>query len=381
MLRAHKIALSPTPEQANYFARGCGTARFAWNWALQQWNEQYEAGGQPTEAELRKQLNAIKRQQFPWMVEVTKWAPAVAIQNLGKAFARFFAGLGQRPRFKKKGVHDSFFAGASDGSFRCEGKTIHLPKVGAVKMRQELRFEGRLISATVSRRAGRWFVAILVDIPHSPPPRESQACAGVDLGINRLATCSDGTVFDNPRPLQAALKRLRRLGRRLSRKRRGSRNRHKARQRLERLHYRVANIRQNALHIATTAIVRAFAVVVLEDLNVKGMAANHCLARAILDVGLYEFRRQLTYKAEWHGTRLVVADRWFPSSKRCHVCGQVLAELPLEVRQWTCPVCAAVHDRDHNAASNLEWFASTAGQAGIHAWGDRSPAPRTVLGV
>src|SRR5260370_40097936 len=220
MLRAHKIELAPTKEQANYFARACGTARFAWNWALQQWNEQYQAGGKPTEADLRKQLNACKRQEFPWMLEISKWALAVAIQNLGKAFARFFAGQGRRPRFKKKGVHDSFFAGASDGSFRCEGKVIHLPKVGAVKMRQELRFAGRLISATVSRRAGRWFVAILVDIPHSPPPRENQACAGVDLGISHLATCSDGTVFENPRPLRAALKRLRRLRRRVRRKQR-----------------------------------------------------------------------------------------------------------------------------------------------------------------
>jgi putative transposase len=321
MLRAHKIALSPTPEQANYFARACGTARFAWNWALHQWNEQHEAGGQPTEAALRKQLNAIKRQQFPWMLEVSKWAPAVAIQNLGKAFVRFFAGLGRRPRFKRKGVHDSFFAGASDGSFRCEGKLIHLPKAGAVKMRQELRFQGRLISATVSRRAGRWFVAVLVDVPHSPPPHENQACVGVDLGINRLATCSDGTVFDNPQPLCAALKRLRRLGRRLSRKRRGSRNRAKARRRLERLHYRVATVRQDALHKATTNLVRRFGTVVLEDLNVKGMAANRCLARAILDVGLCEFRRQLTYKAQWYGTRLVIADRWFPSSKRCSAWG------------------------------------------------------------
>jgi putative transposase len=381
MLRAHKIELNPTAEQAYSFARACGTARFAWNWALAEWERQYRAGAKPTEAALRKQLNACKRQQFPWMLEITKFAPAVAIQNLGKAFARFFAGKGRRPRFKKKGGHDSFLAGASDGSFRCQGKLIHLPKVGQVKMRQELRFQGCLISATVSRRAGRWFVAVLVDIPWTPPPRENQTHAGVDLGVSHLATCSDGTVFDNPRPLAGCLRRLRRACRRLSRKQQGSANRKKARRRLERLHCRAANVRKDALHKATTAIVLAFAAVAIEDLNVTGMAANGRLARAVLDAGLFEFRRQLTYKAEQYGTRLVVADRWFPSSKLCGTCGHKLDSLPLDVRRWTCPACGTVHDRDLNAARNLETLLSTAGQAGMNAWGDRSPAPTSTVGV
>jgi putative transposase len=380
MLRAHKIELKPTAEQADYFTRACGTARFAWNWALEEWERQYQAGGKPTEAALRKQLNARKRSEFPWMLEVSKWAPAVAIQNLGKAFARFFAGKGRRPRFKKKGIHDSFFAGASDGSFRCDGKLIHLPRVGPVKMRQELRFQGRLISATVSRRAGCWFVAVLVDIPWSPPPRESQAHAGVDLGISHLATCSDGTVFENPRPLAGCLRRLRRACRRLSRKQKGSGNRQKARRRLERLHCRVANVRKDALHKATTAIVLAFAAVVIEELNVRGMAANRRLARAVLDAGLFEFRRQLTYKAEQYGTRLVVAGRWFPSSKLCSACGHRLDTLPLDVRRWTCPACGTAHDRDLNAARNLDKLC-TAGQAGMDAWGDRSSAPTPAVGV
>jgi putative transposase len=278
-------------------------ARFAWNWALDQWQQQYAAGGRPSEGALRKQLNACKRTEFPWMLEVTKFAPAAAIQNLGTAFAQFFAGRGRKPRFKKKGVHDSFLASAS-AHFACAGKRIRLPIVGWVRMRQELRFEGRLIRATVSRTAGRWFVAVLVDVPRSPPHRENQACAGVDLGVRRMATCSDGLTFENPLPLRRWLRRLKRLARWHSRKQPGSRNRRKSRQRLARLHDRIANIRKDALHQATTRIIRRFSTVVVEDLNVRGLLANHHLARAIQDVGLFEFRRQLTYKAAWYGATI-----------------------------------------------------------------------------
>jgi putative transposase len=372
MLRAHKIALSPTPAQAQYFIRACGVARFAWNRALDQWQRQYAAGGRPSEGALRKQLNACKRELFPWMLEVTKFAPAAALMNLGAAFARFFAGQGRYPRFKKKGVHDSFLAAAS-ASFACEGKRIRLPVVGWVRMRQALRFQGRLIRATVSRTAGRWFVAVLVDVPWVPPPRENQARVGVDLGVRRLATCSDGLMFENPQPLRRCLRRLKRLSRRHSRKQRGSRGRWKSRERLARLHYRIANIRKDALHQMTTRIIKRFATVVLEDLNVRGMLANPSLARAISDVGLFEARRQLTYKAVLYGSTLVVADRWFPSSQLCSACGHRHRELGLGECVWTCPGCGAVHDRDLNAARNLAAW-STTRQVGIDACGDRSPA-------
>jgi putative transposase len=377
MLRAHKIALSPTPEQAQYFIRACGVARFAWNWALDQWRQQYAAGGKPSEGELRKQLNACKRQQFPWMLEVTKFAPAAAIQNLGTAFARFFAGHGRYPRFKKKGVRDSFLAGAA-GCFTCKGKRVRLPVVGWVKMRQELRFTGRLIRATVSRTAGRWFVAILVDVPWVIPPRENQALGGVDLGVRRLATCSDGLMFDNPLPLRRHLRRLKRLARRHGRKCRGSRNRRKSRQRLARLHSRIANIRKDALHKATTQVIQHFTTVVIEDLNVRGMLANPTLARAIADVGLHEFRRQLTYKAALYGTTVVVADRWFPSSQRCSVCGHRHRDLALGDASWTCSWCGTLHDRDLNAARNLAELGVPAGSREVTPEGDRSSATSTA---
>jgi putative transposase len=376
MLRAHKIELKPNQTQAHYFARACGTARFAWNWALDQWCQQFAAGSTPTEGALRKLLNSIKRQQFPWMLEVSKFVPACAIIDLGKAFVRYFTGKARHPRFKKKGAHDSFFAADPD-NFTCEGNRIRLPIIGWVRMTQALRFKGRLISATVSRTADRWFVSILVDIPHIPPARENQTVVGVDLGISALATCSDGASFDNPRPLRFALRRLKRCCRRLARKQKGSQNRRKAIQKLRRLHNRIGNIRKDALHKATVSIVRRSGVIVLEDLNIRGMLANHRLARAISDVGLYEFRRQIHYKAEWHGSTVLIAPRFFPSSKLCNACGHKLDELPLGVRRWECPYCQTVHERDQNASCNLrDW--STGRLRELNACGDRSSTLGTV---
>lgn len=175
MILAHKIALDPNVEQAVYFARACGTARFAWNWALSEWQRQYKEGGKPSEAALRKQLNTAKREQFPWMLEVTKVAPQQAIKNLGAAFKRFFEGKAKYPRFKKKGIHDSFRAENGPGTFAFDEKRIKLPVVGWVKMREILRLEGKILSATVSRVADRWFVSVTVEVAHQVPAGENQA--------------------------------------------------------------------------------------------------------------------------------------------------------------------------------------------------------------
>jgi putative transposase len=351
MILAHKIALDPNVEQAVYFARACGTARFAWNWALSEWQRQYKEGGKPSEAALRKQLNTAKREQFPWMLEVTKVAPQQAIKNLGAAFKRFFEGKAKYPRFKKKGLHDSFRAENGPGTFAFDEKRIKLPVVGWVKMRETLRLEGKILSATVSRVADRWFVSVTVEVAHQVPVRENQAVGGVDLGVKALATMSDGGAVEGPKALRSNLKKLRRLSRSLSRKVKGSANRRKAKAKIARLHARISNIRKDGLHKLTTELVNRFAVIGIEDLNVKGMMANGKLSRAVADMGFHEFRRQLDYKAAMAGTRIVVADRWFPSSKTCSDCGHVVPTLPLSVRDWVCPACGSVHDR--NAAINL----------------------------
>jgi putative transposase len=337
--------------------KAAGTARFAWNWGLAEWQRQYAAGEKPSQLKLRRQLNAIKREQFPWMLDVTKHAPQHALINLGFAFSRFFAKQGQHPRFKKKGVHDSFRA-ADSGSCETSSRRLRLPRVGWIRMREEVRFNGRLVSVTVSRVADRWFASIAVEVEHVVPARENQAVCGVDLGVRSLATFSDGTVIEGPKALRANLSQMRRLSRGLSRKVKGSANRRKAKRRIARLHARIANIRGDALHKLTTELVRRFSVIGIEDLNVRGMAKRRSLSRAISDMGFHEFRRQLEYKAALSGSQVVVADRFFPSSKTCSDCGAVLAELALSERAWTCPSCGVEHDRDLNAARNLAVLAA-----------------------
>jgi putative transposase len=370
---AHKIELKPDREQAIYFAKACGVARFAWNWALAEWNSQYERGEKTSWPELAAQLNSIKLQQFPWMAEIPRRVPAEAVKNLGKAFHRFFSKNAKRPKFKKKGVYDSATLAVSEAEFRVDGKRIRLPLIGWVRMTQTLRFGGTLKRATLSHVAGRWFVSILVEVPWATPSRENQASVGVDLGISAMATTSDGMKYLNPMPLRKNLKRLKRLSRRLSRKQKGSKNREKAKTKLANLHYRIGCIRKDSLHKATTEIVKKYTLIGIEDLNVQGMTANHCLARAINDVGMFEFRRQLTYKAKLYGSEIVVANRFFPSSKMCSDCGFKNESLTLKDREWPCSACGVHHDRDINAARNLNPN-NTARYVEINACGDRSSA-------
>lgn len=377
MLIAHRIALDPNNVQATYFARACGVARFAYNWALDEWQRQYEAWKadnslpKPSQHALRRQLNAIKREQFPWMLEVTKCAPQMAIIQLGEAFKNFFSGRARCPKFRKKGVHDRFTL--TNDQFDIDGCRIRIPNLGWVRMRESLRFTGKILSATISRVADKWFVSITVDTQdnsHLPqaenePQDENQVCGkfrrsqnqgavGVDLGISALATLSTGETIPGPKPHKALLGRLRRLSRSLSRKQKGSRNRQKAKAKLAKLHARIAAIRSDALHKLTTNLTRRFHTIGIEDLNVRGMMANRHLARSIADMSFFEFRRQLEYKARMRGGVVKVADRFYASSKTCSACGSVQEKLPLSIRQWTCPECGVVHDRDVNAAINLK---------------------------
>lgn len=370
MIIAHKIALELNVRQRIYCARGAGTARFAWNWALSEWKQGYAAGDKVSEAGLRKKLNGIKREQFPWMLDVTKVAPQQAIKNLGTAFTRFFKGTSKYPQPKRKGRHDSFRADNGPGTFTITGRRLKLPVVGTVKMREELRFTGKPLSVTISREADRWYASIAVEVEHVPQTSENQAVCGVDLGVSRLATISDGSIYEATHALRKGMKKLSRHSRRLSRKQKGSKNRGKARQRLAKLHARIVHVRQDSLHKLTTDLTRRFGTIVIEDLNVKGMMSNRKLARAIADVGMYEFRRQLTYKAEMRGVKVVVADRFFPSSQLCSTpgCKGRATDLGLADRIWTCSCCHITHDRDLNAAKNLKSY-STVSSTGIDACG------------
>lgn len=317
---AHKIELVPTKAQEEYFAKACGVARFTYNWALEQWQKQYQAHKQdnslpkPNEQSLRKQLNEIKYEQYPFLLEVTKCATQQGIKNLGKAFTRFFKKQAEYPKFHKKGRNDSFYL--DNISIEVAGKKIRVPKLGWVKMRENLRFYGNIISATISRKADKWFVSIQVAVEINPKPNaiENQEAIGVDLGVTHLATLSDGTKIAGSKPLKKHLKLIRRLQKSLSRKRKNqsnwiegtytdrngverkrkvpSRNYLKAKNKLAREYARVSNIRHDCLHKLTTDLVQKYDIICIEDLNVKGMMQNKRLARAISDMGFYEFKRQ-----------------------------------------------------------------------------------------
>lgn len=269
MILAHKIALDPNDVQETYFRKAAGTARFAYNWALSEWQRQYDAwkadsaANKPSDAALRRQLNAIKRNEFPWMLEVTKNAPQMAIMHLGQAFKNFFAGIAEYPTFKKKGRHDSFTL--TNDQFTVKGQKVHIPKLGWVRMHESLRFVGKVLDGTISRTADRWFLSVTIEIPDPPRiRRENQAVVGVDLGVSALATLSTGEKIVGPKAYATALKQLRRLSKQFSRQmeaakvRAGlkpgqpipkgmhvpwSKNMIKTKCRLARLHAHIANIR------------------------------------------------------------------------------------------------------------------------------------------
>lgn len=360
MLLTHKIQLVPNNKQAGYFAQAAGVSRFAYNWALAEWQRQYEAGERPSEISLRKQLNSIKREQFPWMYEVTKSAPQQAIKNLGNAFERFFKKQGKYPRFKKKGIHDSFRADngptqKGEDAVRVNGKRIKLARIGWVKMREAVRFQGQIKSVTISKQAGYWFAAINIDTEDLPHQRKNQASVGVDLGVTDLAVLSTGERVEGPKAYQKALKRIRFLNKELSRRQKGSKNWLKTRLKLAKAHYRIACLRKDALHKLTTELVLNNSVIGIEDLNVSGMLQNRHLSRALADQSFGEFRRQMAYKAAWYGSELVIYPRFRPSSKMCCRCGQI-HEMPLSKRMISCP-CGNAMDRDLNAAINIKNYA------------------------
>ena len=365
MLIAHRIALDPTNKQRSYFAKGAGTARFAYNWALGEWRRLYEARKtdpalpQPTDAVLRRRLNEIKRATFPWMFDVTKCAAQEAIIDLGSAFRSFFEKRGRYPRFKKKGASDSFCAANEVGTFRIEDRRIKLPVIGWVRLRESPRFDGVAKRVTVSRTADRWFASILFEVADTVAAMPPISAVGVDLGVTDLAVLSDGTKIAGSKPHKKLLGRLRRANKALSRKKRGSRNALKAKQRLARIHARISNIRKDALNKLTTRLVGRYRRIGIEDLNVRGMVKNRRLARSIMDASFFELRRQLEYKARMHGATIVVADRFFASSKTCSCCGSVKAELDLSQRVYSCENCGYEAERDVNAARNLEKLAAS----------------------
>jgi putative transposase len=357
MIKAHKIRLNPTPEQELYFRKASDVARFVFNWGLEHWNTAYQNGEQPSAYALKAEFNSVKRAAFLFVVEVTKCAVEGAFMNLAKAFENFFRAKkeGKKigyPKFKsKKRSKPSFYLANDKISFR--DHEVYIPKLGWVNMTENLRLEGKTLSAVVSQTAGYWFVSVQIELA-VPQPKPKTGTIGIDVGLKTLATTSDGEVFENQRHLAVGLRRIKGLSCNLSRKVKGSQNFLKAKLKLARRHYRVANQRNDVIHKLTTKLVNTYQVIAIEDLNVKGMAQNAALARSVADAAFGEIARQLEYKSCWVGSVLQKVDRFFPSSKRCSVCGEINRSLTLVERQWRCAGCSTCHERDVNAAVNIK---------------------------
>lgn len=372
MLRAHKIRLIKNGPQVTYCARAAGTARYAHNWCLNVDDAYYSFNGERlSDYDLRKLWNTHRKALLPWTYEVTKHAGDSGVDHYCAARKNWFGSLKKRKKNPKQALHfrkpklktkrrskKSFTLYGTD--FRVEDQRLILPKLGSVRMTERVRFHGRITSVTISEQGGHWYASFLVELSEDyvyPHRCETQAVVGIDVGLNAHLTLSTGEKEPNPKLYRRHARKIKKAQRALSRKQKGSRNRDKACHRLNAEYVRLGSHRIDHLHQMTTRVVKRFRFIGLEDLAVMNMMKNHSLAAALADARFGEIRRQLQYKAEWAGCLFTFADRFYASSKLCSVCGHKHDALKLSDREWTCPQCGTHHDRDINAARNLETLA------------------------
>jgi len=362
MVRAHKIRLNPTDEQEQYFRKAAGTKRFVYNQALDLWKFGKAVGAAEFGVmEIKRQFNLFKAEQFPWLYEVAKDVFEGAIADLGAALKCYFDSKnGKRkgaqmgfPKYKSKKNKKQSFRLNND-KIKVEEHNFWVPNLGWVNMAEPLRFAGKIMGAVVSKVADWWFVSITVEVAKPAPKQFEQQSTGVDVGVKTLATLSDGEQFENQKPLRNGLKRLRTLNRSLARKVKGSHRWWQAKRKLGRFHFRIANKRADDLHQISYQIASTYALIGVEDLNVKGMVKNRRLSLAVSDVSFGELIRQIEYKAKAFGGQVVRVGRFYASSKTCSDCGYVNQTLALKDRTWVCQDCGTIHDRDWNAARNIE---------------------------
>lgn len=355
--------------------QSCGVSRFAFNWALNKWQEDYKNGIKQSAYSLIKHLNSIKRIEFPWMQETSKTCSQYAIHNVETAYKKMWKQGHGHPKYKKKGDKDSFVAIENWQQFKQYDFKIHIPRVGKIKCSENLRFQGKVNYVAVKRIADMWFAIININIEEihieARNGGKNQTTVGVDMGVKEMLVLSDGTIYENPKALRNNLKGMKRLQRGLSRKVKGSSNRKRQQIKIARKHYRIVNIRKNAIHQATSAIVRKYDKIVIETLKPQNMVKNHRLAQSINDVSFGELARQLAYKCLWSGKELIKADQWFASSKICSCCFHKKAELKLQERMYKCENCGLEIDRDLNAAKNLATYSPTLKHKGSEVCGER----------
>lgn len=358
---SYKFRIYPTNEQENLIQRTFGCCRFVYNRFLAMRIETYKERGETMSLFACSRALTLMKNGFGWLREVDSTALISALRDLDMAFQNFFRGVknGQRigyPKYKsKRNSRRNYKSNFVNGNIAIVDNNVKLPKLGLVKCAVSREVKGRILSATVSQvPSGKYYVSLCcTDVEIDPLPKTG-AVVGVDLGIKALATTSDGVTYPNNKYLYESDKKLRRLSRNLSRKKKGSNNYEKARIRKARLEEHIANQRRDAMQKATTDLIRNNDVICLENLKAKGMMQNHHLARSVADASFYEFRRELEYKAKWYGKTVSVIDTFYPSSQLCSDCGyRNQGTKDLGVRKWTCPVCGKHHDRDLNAAINI----------------------------
>ncbi|KMQ09188.1 IS200/IS605 family element RNA-guided endonuclease TnpB [Bacillus cereus] len=362
--KAYKFRIYPNKEQEILIAKTIGCSRFVFNHFLGMWNDTYkETGKGLTYNACSAQLPQLKI-ELEWLKEVDSIAIQTALKNLADAYKRFFKKQNDKPRFKsKKNNVQSYTTKHTNGNIAIVDNKIKLPKLGFIKFAKSREIDGRIMNATVRRNSsGKYFVSILTEVEIQPLEKADSAI-GIDLGITDFAILSDGHKIDNNKFTSTMEKKLKREQRKLSKraliaKNKGihlldAKNYQKQKRKVARLHERVINQRDDFLNKLSTEIIKNHDIICIEDLNTKGMLRNHKLAKSISDVSWSAFVSKLEYKATWYGKTIVKVSRWFPSSQICSDCGHHDGKKSLEIRDWTCPICHANHDRDINASKNI----------------------------
>jgi putative transposase len=371
----YRFRFYPTDTQKKTLARTFGACRYVYNWALRLRTDSYHGGKTINYNASSAALTTLKEQEdHAWLNEISCVPTQQALRHLQTAFSNFFEKRTGYPTFKKK--YETQSAEYTRSAFRWDAanRNLSLSSIGRLRIRWSRTFKSDPTTVTVGKdRAGRYHVTLVLDEKRTNLPKTGQAI-GVDLGINRLATLSNGERIPNPRHLTRQTEKLVRAQRVLSRRTKGSGHWRRAKLRVAKIHAKIADARLDYMNKVTTDLVRRFDTICIEDLNVRGMVKNHNLARSLSDASLGLFGRLIEYKCGWYGKTLKKVDRFFPSSKRCCICGHILESLPLSVREWDCPRCKTHHDRDENAAINI-----LAGGHSVSARGGRIRRDRTSV--
>lgn len=375
MLKSLKVRLELNNIQRSLCEGHAGLSRLAYNKGLAYCKERYELKQQhPSAIDLHKWFVSTFKKENKWVYNYSKCSPQQAFRDLDVAYKTFFKSKKGFPKFKKKGIRDSFYL---EGNIQVNDNRIKIPKFGWVKTSEQLP-NVPIKNVTISKRANEWYISFKYEFTPQYTIKKIKS-VGVDLGIKTLATLSNGEIFNNLKPYKNAKRKLRKAQKSVSRKyikgaESQSSNYKKCRIKLAKIHKKVSDVRIDGLHKLTTYLSKNFETVVIEDLNVKGITKNHNLASAILDGGFYEFKRQLLYKKEWYGGSVILANRFYPSSKLCS-CGVKNDELKLSDRNWTCKTCGLVNDRDLLASRNLNKLAVSSTAT---AFGGKSSTPKGV---